>query len=270
MNRTHLRGVGLPMAALIIAGLMSFAQPTAAAAEAPVLADATVYAGGVSFRPYVEFRRANITVSGNGQIYRQAFNAGEDLEIGMFDPQGNPLADGAYTWSLELVPDMATARELRISASANGGKAPDAWQVLTGTFTIARGAMAEPELAEAEPVRPGRTQTATGPGAVLRSGGLRGSGGTSEDDDSRVGSQAGFEAQMNARSGQLAPARVSGGMQPPDRSASEDTDATSTAMGQTLEPSTASPDNQLSARRNGPSAPRPRSDGSNGRPRSDG
>ncbi len=268
VKRTHPRRGALPMAVLVIAGLASIALPTGAAAAAPAeLAATAVYSGGVDFRPNVDFGGATLTVSGNGRVFQQAFAAGDNISIGMFDPEGQPLADGVYSWQLDLLPDAATARELRRAASLTGGKPDGAWQALTGSFAIRGGVIADQRSAEAQQRTGSRPQS--GLRSALTPSSLGSSRGAAEDDDTAVGSRSGAEEQINAAAARLrAPIAAGGALLQADRAASEDTDATSVAFGQALEPAAALDENQLSAQSRRAPTPRPRSDGSNGRPRS--
>jgi hypothetical protein len=255
------------VAALLLAGLV-FALPGAHAADRPAgareLASATTYSGGVDFLPSVRYSQAILTVSGNGQTYRHELERGRQLSIGVFDPDGNLLADGTYSWQLQLVPTEAAAKRLRAAAAENGGRAPEPWAAQSGSFTIRGGFIADPAMAEAQE----RTATAHRRGAqsaALSASGFGGDRSAAQDDDAAVGSRAGVEAQVSAAARRQAPVAASSGLVQADRAAQDRSDAFTAAIGRSLEPAAASDDNQLSAP---PRAPRPRSDGSNGRPRS--
>lgn len=141
---------GALLAVAVVAALVALAPMTAQAGK---LATATVYAGGVDFLPGVDHAGATATVSGRTLTFQRSFAAGERLSIGLFDPDGQLLPDGTYTWRLQLVPGRAAARDLRRAARRNGGTAPDAWQALSGAFTIRDGRMADPGLRESRPAR---------------------------------------------------------------------------------------------------------------------
>lgn len=266
MNTTTTRSGTLSLAAALIAGLMAaVAVPGALAGERSDLAGHVTYSGGVDFQPYVDFASATLVLSGNGQDYQWSFESGDQLSIGTFDTAGQPLADGPYDWQLQLVPDQATARELRIAASLNDGNAPNAWHPLTGSFVIRDGQIADAELAE-----PGQL-TRPGPRPGLRSAmtpsALGASRERAEDDDAAVGSDTEAETRVSAAaSRRAAPAPAAAVLSQPDRVA-DDSDALAAALGEAFERSTTS-DQQLSARSRGALVPQPRSDGSNGRPRS--
>jgi hypothetical protein len=147
---------GLPPAAVLLATLAAIALPAEAAAQpdpAP-LAAPTVYAGGVDFLPNVSYSSAKITVSGPEMEYERTFAAGEPLSIDLFDPEGQLLADGTYSWRLALTPAEREARELRRAVRQDGGVAPDPWLPVTGTFAIRNGLIVDPSLVEARPARP--------------------------------------------------------------------------------------------------------------------
>ena len=264
MTRNHLRTGALGAAVLIVAGLVPVGLPSALHAEGPAqeLVTATLYAGGVDFQPHVPFRRAVLTVSGNCQLYSRVFEAGERLSLGLLDPEGQPLAPGTYTWSLELVPDAATARELRIAATRNGGEAPAPWAPQPGSFTVFDGSIVDQGLEEAAP---GRGFNSGLSSSTALAGPLPATNAVAEDTDSAVGTRQGVEAESRAAlaRAKARPALV-GGLQHPDRANFEREDATAQALGGSPEPTL---DNQSPAQSRS-ATPRPRSDGSNGRPRS--
>ncbi len=238
---------GVALATLLAAA----ALPSGLVAQGPDLASVAVYSGGVDFLPNVDYRGAVLTVSGNGQTYRYELDSRQAPSIGVFTPGGRLLADGTYRWELELRPSEATARELRAEGA-------EPWRVQSGAFTIRAGIIADPAAVELrEPPRRG-----TGQGLTFTSG-LQGTRrAATEDIDAAVGSRAGVEARVNADAAR-AQAPASGAFQQADPGGGDDSDATTTALGRSLEPS-----NQLPAPSRRAIAPRPRSDGSNGRPRS--
>ncbi len=189
MKRTEPRSTTLlPPAVALVALLTLIAMPVPAGAQntadrAP-LAYATVYAGGVDFLPAVAYRGAKITVSGRDLVYERTFKPGEGISLDLFDPAGQLLADGTYRWQLALTPAASEARELRRAAKRNGGKAPEAWQAETGTFTIRNGRMADPSLAEAAPRRRADGDTAAALPTEL--GGVRRAARIVNDDDDAV------------------------------------------------------------------------------------
>ena len=136
--------------AVAVAGVPAAAMGPATPEQS---ATVNVFPTGVQFQPNTSFKQAVVTVSGAGKAYRYVFSAGSTPEIGSFDPQGQPLPDGSYAWQLELLPTREAARQLAIAARDNGGIAPNAPAPLSGTFTIAGGYLASPELQEVEPVR---------------------------------------------------------------------------------------------------------------------
>lgn len=262
MNRTYLRAGTLGLAALLVAGLVPAALHAQGAEQG--LAQTTIFAGGLAFQPTVEHSRAVVSVSGNGISFSRAFGPGESLTIGMFDAEGQPLADGTYSWSLELVPDESTARELRIAAIRNGGEAPDPWEALTGAFTVANGTIVDPEFGE-----PGSARAELDTGLTSSMAPAAASFGTdaaAEDTDELVARRAGLEAESRTTMARAkGPAALAGGFQLGERSGPEREDATALALGASPEPA-AIQDNQPAARSQGLTASQPRSDGSNGRP----
>ena len=254
MKRDHLQQRGLAVTAALAALLVLAGLPAVAGAQPgdTVRARAAVYSNGVDFAPEVAFERAVVTVSGNGRSFRYEVEANGRLSIGLFDPEGQLLPDGSYTWELQLMPTEAAAARLR------AGEA-DAWAAQSGTFTIQGSAIADPSLTEANLYRVDDSRPATR-GAF---GADRGDG---PDSDAAVGSRAGVEARVNAAA-RTAPARATAGaLLQPNRGGGDDSDTVTSALGRSLEPGAAT-NNQLSAQSRGV-APRPRSDGSNGRPRS--
>ena len=256
----------------VLTALLALAAlPTALAAQrggAQDRAAVSVYAGGVDFRPSISYSQATLTVSGNGQTYSYHLAPGRRVSIGMFGPDGQFLDDGTYTWSLDFVPTAADATRLRAEAAENDGRALAPWTAQSGSFAIQGGVIADAGLVEAQQ----RTAAETRDGASISDFGTSSFGTgreAAQDDDGAVGSQAGVEAQVNATAGRQAPAASGGVLLQPDRTARDDSDAISAAMGRSLERAAAANDNQFSAQSQGALAPRPRSDGSNGRPRSD-
>lgn len=260
MKRVNLpRGGLVPIAALLlIASLPAVAGAESDFAQARV----ATHTGGVDFLPDVAYQKAVLTVSGNGETYRYEFAPGEAMTAGVFDPAGDLLADGVYTWELRFVPDEATAATLRAQAQANDGRAPEAWTALNGSFGLRGGLVADPTLAEEQPLRRAADTAAAraGTGAPSSLGGDRSGG---PDEDATIGFSADAQARLRAAA-RLEPVAAGAGLTS-DRPAGEDSDAA--AIGRSLEPA-AAPDDQFSAQTREAFAPRPRSDGSDGRPRS--
>ena len=151
MNKSlHLFRRALVPLALAAMALAVISLP--AAATGP-LADAAVYAGGVDFLPMVAHRGGTITVTGPTMTYQRSFGAGERPSIDLFDPEGQLLPDGIYTYRLQLTPSRLDAGELRRVARQDGGVDPDAWPAVSGSFAIRGGLVADPDLAEARPAR---------------------------------------------------------------------------------------------------------------------
>ncbi len=243
MRRDHWQHRGRLCAAALAAALVAFGLPTAAEAQGASgtalggeKALVTVYSGGVDFLPEVDFKKAVLTVSGKGRTYRQELDAGDRLSIGMFDPEGNLLPDGVYTWELKFVPTDEVAHELRAEAARNPGKRLEAWQAQSGSFAIRDGTVADPGLAEPRPVRArARGMTAdlalpSAPPAAARRG-------SAEDSDDAVGLTVEFEASLRA-AGAMAPAPVA----IPRRAGEagfERSDSATLAFGASLEPAVA-------------------------------
>lgn len=247
--------------ALLVAAL---AFPGALGAEPQEdLATATVYSGGVDFLPNVDYSRAVLTVSGNGSSFSRVAYPGERLSIGMFDPEGQPLADGVYRWQLELRPSAEAAWELKKAASRNGGEAPAAWQPQTGAFAIRNGLIADPELTE-----PGASRRNDSAGAGLSAAfGPSTARAAATDSDDAVGSQTGVEAQARSAAGDVRRAASALGLESQPSRGAERSDATAYALGQSLE----TPTNDEPAAHAAAAASARRSasaDGANGRPRS--
>lgn len=239
VKRTQVRRARVPLAALLAAGLAVTFLPVELAAQGLArggaeVASAAVFAGGVDLAPAVRYREAVVTVSGNGVTFRQVFKPGERLSIGVFDPEGYVLADGVYSWELQLVPDARTAEKLRASAARNGGIAPEAWRPATGTFAIAGGAVLAPDLAEPRPAR-----RAAAPGAAMPAADFIAASGAREaagDDDAAVGRSKNLEAGLKAalRRQPQAPA-AAGGPPAARQELLERSDAAAQAMGRSLE-----------------------------------
>ncbi len=265
MTREQLQHRGLAGIAAVVALLVVVGLPTAAGAQRAGVerARVAVYTGGVDLVPEVAYKRAILTVAGNGQSHRYELAPGEPLSIGLFDPAGQLLADGAYRWELQLVPTERTAARLRAEAAQNDGRALEPWSAQSGSFTIRGGAIADPAVTEEQVPRRAAGSTAARPGTAASLGADRPA---ADDGDAAVGSRVGAEAQVNAAAARRTPAAAGGVLLQGNRTVGDDGDATSAALGRSLEATAAA--NQLSSQSRGTLAPRPRSDGSNGRPRS--
>ena len=116
------------------------------------MVDSRLFSSGIDLTPRVRYTRAILTLSGNGGVFRKVFEAGEALEIGLYDPEGQPLADGSYRWELRLEPDAKTAEKLRTLTRA---KEPTShlWTSAAGNFVVRGGAVDTSALRELEPAR---------------------------------------------------------------------------------------------------------------------
>lgn len=255
----HSRLTSLGLALLIVAALVSFLPPAASADSE--LVTATVYSGGVDIQPRHDYSQAVVTVSGNGIVVRRVLEAGDELSIELYDLEGEYLPDGSYNWSIELVPDARTARELRLEATENDGKAPNAWLPETGTFAVINGQVASPDTEEISARRPSSLDSglpASRPGSEFkRTGAVL-------DDDAAVGSRQGFEEDMRTAGAKQG---SSAGV-PSGREIFERSDAGAQAMGGSIEAPIA-PSTPTGLDGAAPPAPRSISpDGKDGRPRS--
>lgn len=263
MTRENLQHRGLAAFVAGVALLMAAGLPATAAAQSADVqrARVAVYSGGVDLVPEVAYQRAILTVSGNGQSYRYDLAQGKPLSIGLFDPDGQLLVDGTYRWELQLVPTKQTAEKLRAEAAENNGRALRPWTAQSGSFTVRGGAIADPNLTEEQALN------RLADSATARPGLSAGTSLSAVDSDATIGSREGVEAEVNAAAARATPRAALGGvLVQADRAAGDDADATSAALGRSLE---ATPTTDLiSPQSRGAFAPRPRSDGSNGRPRS--
>ncbi len=116
----------------------------------------------VSFEPLVPYERLSLTVIGNNQVVLESwFDPGSPVLFDLFDQEGQPLADGTYSYELRVVPKISPqARQLLESARVAGTEAttssrlralralPDGPVSLNGSFTILNGAVVDPDLPE--------------------------------------------------------------------------------------------------------------------------
>jgi hypothetical protein len=253
--------------ALLVAGMVALAVPATVGAQGPgegELATVFVYSGSVELHPLRGYRQAVVKVGGGDYQRRLVFEPGDRIEIGTTDAEGAQLGDGVYGWELELLPDKATAHNLRIEASLNGGLAPEAWPKQSGSFRITGGLVDTPDLPE----------TSGGPEyfesdleSSFQSSSSFGRAEAPLDDDAAVGSLEGVEAEVQAAAArQQPPAMVGLGRDDFERS-----DAAAQALGQSPEQLLRDQLQQLK-RQPAKAAPERRttsSDGADGRPRPD-
>lgn len=140
---------GTALVAIFVAGSLAMAVPIAAQEETGQLAAVNSSSAGVDFRPAVEFERAILTLSKDGEVSRYEFSPGEDPFLGVFDPAGEVLADGLYFWELQLLPSRDARAALMTATTENGGHTPGVRERQTGTFAIVDGYIADPDQAEA-------------------------------------------------------------------------------------------------------------------------
>ncbi len=93
-----------------------------------------------------------LTVSGDGEIYRYEFAAGEPASLSITDAAGQLLADGNYTWQLSAARELskeeaAVMAQARAAGVALGDKAAAGFTD-SGYFTVAGGAFATPTAFE--------------------------------------------------------------------------------------------------------------------------
>lgn len=269
MNQIRPRHVPRRPACLWVVGALLIALPAALLAQPEgagvdqALATATVYSGGLAMQPdyAYSYSQAIVTLSGGEVFVTQTFEPGESISVELLDLQGEALPDGTYSWELQLIPDQAAARELRMAATEAGGEAPDAWTRQTGSLTILGGLAVSPDLTEfggdargsgLEPQsRFGREVTSP---SFARSAPVA-------DDDASVGFRDEAEAEARAEAAKATPIGPPAGAMNFERS-----DEATLAAGQSLEPTAMAPSGL-----SGEAKPAPRSispDGKNGRPRS--
>lgn len=219
MSRQPLRHVAVPTVAVLVAGV-ALVAPAALDAQlaAPPLAEVNVSSSAVDFFPNVGHDGAKLTLSGAGKVFAWNFAAGERPSLGAFDPDGNYLADGTYSWELSFTPDAQTRKNLQSAASANRGEAPQAWRALSGSFTIRNGAIASPGLVEPGAGAEGRS---AGFSAGPAGGFAVHSRGEALDTDAGGAS----EAQFRAASGPAAASSYGAGLQAVNPSGGADSDA---------------------------------------------
>jgi hypothetical protein len=122
----------------------------------------------VAWKPPAESEGTVLAVSGpEGNVYRQAYKAGETPTFSVFDAGGKRRPDGGYTWELRMIPllsdevrkQLAEARATGDDESMNdllaelrrkGALPAEERLVLTGSFTVEGGAIVAADLAEPE------------------------------------------------------------------------------------------------------------------------
>lgn len=118
----------------------------------------------VSFEPLVDFESMTLTVKGDqGVVFEGEYGAGSALTFDLFDQEGARLPDGLYTYELKANPRIAPEiRQALEYARQNGDDAQAERRLrdagilpklgrsmsLTGAFTIADGAVVDPNLPE--------------------------------------------------------------------------------------------------------------------------
>ena len=274
------QGGAVPVAVLLVAVLVLAAPPAGAESSdhRPVTVDAVdlaavkVFPGGVDLAPKVRYERAVLTVTGMGRAFVLEFDSHSQPTIGPFDPSGELLADGVYRWELQLVPNEMIAKRLRESAANNGGVPQRPWLPKSGSFAVQGGIIAMPDALEEgarRPQAPARfVRRADVPaqqyaGQVV--GGQKAGREAAVDTDERVA--GGFNEV-----GLLKAARATGPRPRAERTnfrssqTGPDSDRQAAETGATAErPLVAIPKAHEINQPN----PRPRSDGANGRSRSD-
>ena len=274
------QGGAVPVAVLLVAVLALAALPAGAESSGhrPVTVDAVdlaavkVFPGGIDLAPKVRYKRAVLTVTGMGRAFVLEFDSYSQPTIGPFDPNGELLADGVYRWELQLVPNEMTAKRLRESAANNGGVAQRPWLPKSGSFAVQGGIVAMPGALEEGARRP---QAATRfvrradvpaqqyAGQVI--GVQKAVREAAVDTDERVA--GGFsEAGLLKATGTAGPRLRAERTSFRSSQTGPDSDRHAAETGATAErPLVAIP----KAHEMNQANPRPRSDGANGRPRSD-
>ncbi len=153
--------------AVLLAALVALPAVSQEAAEAPSAATMKTAPGSVSWQPLVSFDKLVLTVQGGGFLSTREFVSGE-AHFAPVDPEGFQLPDGTYNWEIRMIPPALAFNDSLVRSnerrgggrSQNFGTAPEP-VVQSGSFTIANGAIVDPELTEPESTggRPG-TRTA--------------------------------------------------------------------------------------------------------------
>ena len=143
-------------AAVLLAALMAVPAVSQEAAELTAVAKMRTAPGSVSWQPLVSFDKLVLTVQGGGFLTTREFT-GSEAYFAPVDSEGYQLPDGTYNWEIRLVPPPLTFNHTltRSDELSDGGRtqklgtAPEPL-VQSGTFTIANGSIADPELIEPE------------------------------------------------------------------------------------------------------------------------
>ncbi len=180
-------------AVALLAGLMLLPAGSALAGEADRapginrqgrMAEAKVFQSGIDLAPKVGYTQAILTVSGASGVFRRTIEAGDPLEVDLFDPEGEVLLDGVYRWELRLMPDAKTAKELRAMARA-GKSTADAWPPASGEFVVRGGVIDNADVSEPRPARV-QDPNAGGRGLKAAAGSAGSENRVSEDGDEGV------------------------------------------------------------------------------------
>lgn len=183
MSDMRARGAWRSGAALAAACVLFAATSLAAqgAGDRP-LADVRMTSAGIDFVPLEAHGGAILKVSAGDVIHRYTFGPDESPWLSVFDAEGEPLADGVYSWELELLPPAEARADLIRSAAKNRGDAPEALTRQTGSFTLVGGYAVDPTLRE-----PGAVGSARkGPVEIHHHEGSAGARGPQTDGDEAV------------------------------------------------------------------------------------
>ena len=235
MNTNLVRHGVLPLAVVLVVAASAAGGQWSTGAEAPDPAVVIASGGAIELFPSVAFSRAILTAANGDEVFRWVFAEGERPSIGRFNPEGDVLADGPYTWELELIPDARTARELRIAASESGGEATGLWPRQSGSFTIQDGAIVTPDVVE-----PGEEGKAEGGGFTSETPAMRvfGSASAEPDSDGSGLSEEDFRAASGIALSAAEPF-YGAGLQRGEAMAVDDSDFMTLAAGQPLDGSAA-------------------------------
>jgi endosialidase-like protein len=154
--------------ALAIIFALSFTLPGAAAEpQTPEKAVTSLEVAPVrlDWRPQVGSERWVLTVSGPGDLFlRQEFEAGQSPFLSLFDPQGQRLPDGSYTWELRGTPKIDALTKEKLAKTREVGEKDKSWQavklpgrplVQSGHFFVREGSFAAaPVETAAHPPKP--------------------------------------------------------------------------------------------------------------------
>src|SRR5437763_12005039 len=92
--------------------------------------------GLLEWNPLVDSGGATLVVSGpEGAVRTYQFPPGETFRLSLFDAQGAPFPDGAYTWELRITPRRGVIPE----RESEGTRPPADPLVQSGYFTISNG-----------------------------------------------------------------------------------------------------------------------------------